>query len=68
MTEHKQACTSDLQAGELPSPEDVARAQSPAGGWSRQQLARWGVAWPPPKGWRQDLAVRYAQCHQDPVL
>lgn len=25
------------------------------GGWSRKQLAAWGVKWPPPKGWKKDL-------------
>lgn len=43
----------------LPSPDDVAAAQTPAGGWTRAQLAEWGVAWPPRKGWRADLARRW---------
>lgn len=43
-----------------PSPEEVAAAAtSPRGGWSAKQLAAWGVPWPPPKGWREDLARRY---------
>jgi hypothetical protein len=25
------------------------------GGWTRAQLAEWGVPWPPPRGWRQAL-------------
>lgn len=29
--------------------------KSPAGGWTRKSLARLGVPWPPPRGWRQRL-------------
>ena len=29
--------------------------RSGVGAWSRQQLASWGVPWPPPKGWRRKL-------------
>jgi hypothetical protein len=25
------------------------------GAWSREQLAAWGVRWPPPKGWQRRL-------------
>jgi hypothetical protein len=25
------------------------------GGWTKEQLAKWGVRWPPVKGWRQRL-------------
>ena len=34
---------------------EIASARSPAGGWTRQQLAQWRVAWPPEKGWRTKL-------------
>lgn len=27
----------------------------PGGGYTRDQLAAWGVPWPPPKGWRKKL-------------
>jgi hypothetical protein len=27
------------------------------GGWTRRQLAEWGVPWPPPKGWRSALVL-----------
>jgi len=30
-------------------------AQTPAGGWTRKTLAQWGVPWPPPKGWKNNL-------------
>lgn len=44
---------------ELPSPEDIAAARTPAGGWTRAQLDQWGVPWPPPKGWRRYLVEQF---------
>lgn len=43
----------------LPSSDEVDAARSPAGGWSKAQLAAWGVPWPPPKGWRAELVRRW---------
>lgn len=37
------------------SAADIEAARSPAGGWRRATLAKWGVPWPPPKGWRKAL-------------
>ena len=37
------------------SREEIEAARSSAGGWSRDQLAAWGVPWPPPKGWKRAL-------------
>lgn len=31
----------------------IDAGQSSAGGWSREQLAILGVAWPPRRGWRR---------------
>ena len=42
-----------------PSPADVIAAQTPAGGWTAATLAGWGIAWPPRKGWREDLERRW---------
>ena len=25
------------------------------GGYSKKQLAEWGISWPPPKGWKKKL-------------
>lgn len=36
---------------ERPTSTDIERAKTPAGGWTRAQLAKWGVPWPPPQGW-----------------
>jgi hypothetical protein len=38
-----------------PTAEEIEAAHTPAGGWTRDTLARWGVSWPPPKGWRKAL-------------
>jgi hypothetical protein len=45
----------------VPSPQEILEARSPAGGWTRETLAGWGIAWPPPKGWKADLEERYAE-------
>jgi hypothetical protein len=33
------------------SREEVEAGRSPVGGFTRAQLAQWGVPWPPPSGW-----------------
>jgi hypothetical protein len=38
-----------------PTRQEIAAARTPAGGWTRAQLADWGVPWPPPKGWKKRL-------------
>jgi ribonuclease HI len=43
---------------EPPSPEMIERMRTARGGWTKAQLAEWGVAWPPPKGWRKELVAR----------
>jgi len=40
--------------------EEIEAGRSPRGGWTRAQLAEWGVPWPPPKGWRRRLTGRGA--------
>lgn len=35
--------------------EEVEAGRSPAGGFTRAQLAAWAVSWPPPAGWLQAL-------------
>lgn len=39
---------------------DIEAGKSAAGGWTRATLAKWGVPWPPPKGWKKRL-VRESQ-------
>lgn len=43
-----------LQASR-PTAAEIEAARTPAGGWTREQLAEWGVPWPPPKGWKRAL-------------
>jgi len=45
----------------LPSPEEIAAAQTGPGGWKANQLAQWGVPWPPPAGWRAELERRWRE-------
>ena len=37
--------------------EEIEAGKSPRGGFTRAQLARWGVGWPPPAGWRRALVA-----------
>ena len=37
----------------MPTAAEIEAAKTPAGGWTRETLAQWGVPWPPPKGWRR---------------
>lgn len=34
---------------------DIEAAKTPKGGWKRATLAKWGVPWPPPQGWRKTI-------------
>lgn len=51
---------------ELPSPEEIEAARTPAGGGKRGQLAAWGVRWPPPRG-EGRVAERWKAARQDGV-
>jgi hypothetical protein len=39
----------------IPTAEEIEAAKTPAGGWTRKQLAQWGVEWPPRQGWKRRL-------------
>jgi hypothetical protein len=39
----------------IPTKKEIVKARTRAGGWTRKQLAEWGIPWPPPKGWRGKL-------------
>jgi hypothetical protein len=34
---------------------EIMGSRTRRGGWTRKQLAKWGVPWPPPKGWKKAL-------------
>lgn len=38
-----------------PTAEEIETAKTPKGGWTKKTLGSWGVAWPPPKGWKEEL-------------
>ena len=38
-----------------PTLDEIMQAQTPNGGWTKEVLAKWGVSWPPPKGWKKRL-------------
>jgi hypothetical protein len=55
----------DWSKVKLPSPEEIIAASTWLGengraSWKAKTLAGWGIAWPPPKGWRKELEKRYA--------
>ena len=35
--------------------DEILAARTASGGWTRETLERWGVPWPPPKGWKAAL-------------
>lgn len=39
----------------MPTKEEIEAAKTLRGGWTREQLAKWGVPWPPPRGWKAAL-------------
>jgi hypothetical protein len=41
----------------MPTEEEIEAARSPRGGWTRKTLAKWGVGWPPPKGWKRKITT-----------
>ena len=48
------------------SDKEIQASQTPHGGWDRETLAKWGVGWPPPKGWRQRLIENFDQQGNQP--
>lgn len=53
---HKVRTDAFFASGRPPiSAAEIEAGKSAAGGWSRKQLAAWGVPWPPPKGWKDHL-------------
>jgi hypothetical protein len=61
MTEDCQVALDCQDCGHLSRPpallteEDIEAGKTPKGGFSRATLAKWGVPWPPPKGWKEAL-------------
>jgi hypothetical protein len=38
-----------------PTRDEVMALRTVEGGWTAAQLAKWGVSWPPSKGWIERL-------------
>jgi hypothetical protein len=51
----------DARDDRRPAPEEVEAARTPAGGWTKTQLAQWGVPWLPPQGWKQRLERKWRE-------
>lgn len=41
------------------SEAEIIAGMTPKGGWKAATLAQWGVAWPPPAGWRRKLVENF---------
>ena len=39
----------------IPTLIEIENARTDRGGFTRAQLASWGISWPPPKGWLEAL-------------
>ncbi len=39
----------------VPTPDEIKAGMSGKEAWSAATLARWGVPWPPRKGWKEHL-------------
>lgn len=35
--------------------EEIEAGKTERGGWKKSTLESWGIAWPPPKGWKEAL-------------
>lgn len=52
------------KCGYIPWPGEIEAAQTPRGGWTKETLAEWGIAWPPPKGWKSQLTKGCLNCQE----
>jgi hypothetical protein len=50
-----------------PTAAEIEAAKTPRGGWTRKQLAQWGVAWPPRAGWKRLLIAQSAAIDSEMV-
>lgn len=42
----------------LPTEAEILAGETAAGGYTQATTAAWGVPWPLPAGWKQDLIAR----------
>lgn len=43
---------------------EIDAARTPLGGWTKAQLAEWGVSWPPQKGWKAALIAMHCKARR----
>lgn len=48
-----------MNTARIPSPEEIERYKTSNGGWTRHDLNSWGVPFPPPHGWKEQLEKAY---------
>lgn len=46
---------------------EIYAARTPAGGWTKETLAKWGVPWPPKKGWKGRLIEGHHNVEPEPI-
>lgn len=46
------------------SAHEIIAEMTPKGGWKAATLSKWGVSWPPPKGWKEKLVQNYEKSTQ----
>lgn len=51
------ACVDEIKGAA--SEAEIIAAMTPKGGWKAVTLAGWGIAWPPPHGWRAKLVENF---------
>jgi len=47
--------------GTTPNQKRANLSKGTGTGYTRAQLAAWGIAWPPPKGWKKQLPESLSQ-------
>lgn len=46
--------------------DEIDAAKTDKGGWTKDQLEKWDVPWPPHKGWRQQIIKSGEQFQPEP--
>ena len=52
----------------IPSPAEIIAARTKRGGWTKATLKKWGVGWPPTRGWKAKLEQAWFEAQNDSAL
>lgn len=52
----------------IPSKEEIEKQRTANGGYTKSTLAKWGIDWPPPSGWKQKLIKQHTQWQQQRAI